>query len=336
MGCQLSSVTKLGIERLASLVDNVVAKELTQFVPVPADKRVPSYFDLYGQSSLRDAHIKLEHLDGLAKAFLTRPSPIAGTPFLAVKPRDEFKELYNLVTDICEKLGFLRLAIDAVQRIQSKHEVIDGAEWYYLECEEVKYHVYNCIFNAKAVSDSVSFLLKNTFGLSYERGEIDFIKEKRFRGEVILIDSKFGEIWKNHGGWFKNLVRFRDGLIHRQFIPVYVPDSEYKVVFDFRPVGTEIVDGQETIHFDLAGGCDGKFPARKFKFKRTDVAIPWKPSYVMPNDIVSYVELSSKSKLKFDDYQKVLDFCNFAFDRLKELSEVAFRVTLEKTTKKSA
>ena len=252
---------------------------------------------------------------------------------MAAKPKDQFRTSHDLIIDICEKLGFLWLAADEIEHLQSKCELIDGTNWYYLECGRVKYHLYNCIFNSKAVSDSVSVLLNDIFALGYVAGKIDFIKESKFRRDLIQESDKLGHLWREHATWFGKLARFRDALIHRQSFPVFVPYPETKVVFDLHNVGTEIVDGREILYFDLVGGPTGVLPTRHFKFKGSKFVAEWKPSYVMPNDVVSYTELSRKSKINFDDFQDAVGFCHFAFDRLKELSEIAFEETLEQIMK---
>ncbi len=301
---------------------------MANLAPVPPKGRDPSYIDLYGQSELRSTEVKLANLDQLAKQ-LIEVSVIPGGPFVAAKPKDEFRASHDLIIDICEKLGFLWLAANEIERLESKCELIDGTKWYYLECGRVKYHLYNCIFNSKAVSDSVSVLLNEIFELDYVAGKIDFIKERKFRRDLIRESEKLGQLWNQHATWFGKLARFRDSLIHRQSFPVFVPYPETKVVFDLHNVGVEIVDGREILYYDLVGGPTGVLPTRHFKFKGSKFVAEWKPSYVMPNDIVSYTQLSRKSKINFDDFQDAADFCHFAFDRLRELSEIAFEETLE-------
>ena len=290
---------------------------------VSAEGRKPSYFDLYGQSALRYSDIKLACLDELAKKMFT-VSPVEGTLVAAAKPPDKFRKYCDLIIDICEKLGFLLLAIDGVRSIESKHELIDGSEWYFLECVQVKYHLYNCIFNAKAVSDSVSVLLNDLFELGYIKGQIDLIKERKFRRDLIARSKQFGEFWEACGAWFRNLGQFRDALIHRQSIPVFFPYAKDKMVIDLRPAGVTIVDGKETVNFELSGS-NGTFSGANFKFKGLDVIAPWKLSYVMPNNIASYDEGARKNKLYFHDFQDVLGFCRLAFKQLRGLSEIAFK-----------
>lgn len=272
-------------------------------------------------------------MDQLAKQ-LVEVSSVPDAMMVAARPRDEFRNDYNLIVDICEKLGFLWLAAEEIANIESKREFIDGSEWHYLECSRVKYHVYDCIFNAKAVSDSVSVLLNGLFGFGYSRGEIDFIKTRKFRRDLISRSEKLGEFWSDYSTWFKNLALFRDAVIHRQSIPVFILHPETKVAFDFRPVGVEIVDGKETLNFGLAAGSSGFVPTLNLKFKGSQVIAPWKPSYVMPKDIISYDHLSSKNEVKFDDFQDVLGFCRAAFDRLRGLSEIAFSETLNVITRR--
>lgn len=298
---------------------------------VSAVGRKPSYFDLYGQSALRYSDIKLAYLDELAKIMFT-VSPIEGSLLAAAKPIDDkFKKYCDLIIDICEKLGFVLLSIDGVRSIESKHEMIDGAEWFYLECVQVKYHVYNCIFNAKAVSDSVSVLLNDLSELGYKKGEIDLIKEKKFRSDFIQKskNKEFSEFWEVCGPWLKNLGQFRDALIHRQSIPVFFQYAKDKMVIDLRPAGVTIVNGKETVNFELSGS-NGTFSGANFKFKGLDVIAPWKLSYVMPNDIASYDEGARKNKLYYHDFQPILEFCRLAFKQLRSLSEIAFKETFNK------
>lgn len=181
----------------------------------------------------------------------------------------------------------------------------------------------------------MSVLLNDIFALGYVGGKIDFIKERKFRRDLIRESNKLGLLWKEHANWFAKLAGFRDALIHRQSFPVFVPYPETKVVFDLHNVGVEIVDGREILYFDLVGGPTGVLPTRHFKFRGSKFVAEWKPSYVMPNDIVSYTESSRKSKIDFDDFQDAVDFCHVAFDRLRELSEIAFEETLKQIRKRS-
>jgi hypothetical protein len=305
---------------------------LSHLAPISPKSRTPSYVDLYGQSVLRNTSQKLLFLDQLARE-LVEFSGIPGGPFVAAKPKEKFRTSHDLIIDICEKLGFLWLASKEIERLQSKCELIDGSNWYYLECSRVKYHLYSCIFNSKAVSDSVSVLLNSLFRLGYVAGEVDFIKERKFRRDLIKKSENLDELWKSHAAWFINLGSFRDALIHRQSFPVFIRYPETKVVFDLQYVGVEVIDGKETIYYDLTGGPTGVLPARIFKFRGSEFVAQWKPVYVMPIDIVNFTRLSSKKKFNFDDFQDAKDFCRVAFDRLRELSEIAFKETLQEITR---
>ena len=292
--------------------------------------------DLYGQSELRNAETPLRCVDELAKHLIEINPNVNlsrhGGPFVIAKPKERHKVIFDLVTDICEKLGFLLLAADEIDEIRSKFEHIDGSRWYYLECGRVKYHLYDCIFSSKAVSDSVSMLLNELFRLGYVRGEIDFIKERRFRYDLIQRNHKLHQLWENHAVWFKSLNRFRDALIHRQSFPVFIRYPETKVVFDLLYEGSETVDGITTDYYDIIGGPTGVLPRRNFKFRGSKFVASWKPDYVMPKDIDRFNN-PTKKDYDLNDFQDAPGFCNFAFVRLRELSEIAFEVALNQITK---
>jgi hypothetical protein len=304
--------------------------KLGEWVQISAKDRKPSYFDLYGQSELVGTKIELAYLDQLAKRFFSA-SLIEGTKVVEAKPNQQLQKLFDIIVDICEKLGFLWLAGQEVERIQSKHEIIDGDKWYYVECGQIKYHLYSCIFNAKATSDSVSVLLNELHRLGYERGQIDLIKERKFRRDLKQKCHQFDTYWKGYGSWFTNLGEFRDATIHRQFIPVFVPFPKDRMVADFRPVLATNIDGKATIFFTLHGitGHFASFSKGIFKFKGLQIVTSQQCGYVMPNSIARYDDGMRKGDLKFGDFQDVFGYCRLAFIHLKSLAEIAFKETFE-------
>lgn len=299
-------------------------------VQVWPGQRKPAYWDLYGQSNLRFASIRLEHLDELANRILETHN-IEEAKLIAAKPRQEWRLHYDIIVDICEKLGFVRTAIEEIRRIESKTEFIGNAFWQQVECSAVKYHLYNVIYNSKATTDSVSVFFNLLFALKgYSRGSIDLIKnERNFRDDVIkkCSNSDLATFWGNHEKWFYDLRKLRNSLIHKQSIPVFVQDPRDNIAFDFFPVYDISADGKQLSHYDLMMGTDGS-PALRLKVRGKQRVLPAPFHYVFPREPVTYVQMASELKLGPEDFQRVTDYCDAAFERTKGLSEIAFKESL--------
>jgi hypothetical protein len=299
-------------------------------VQVWPNQRRPAYWDLYGQSDLRLASIKLEHLDELANRML-ETHKIDEAKLIAAKPKQKWGLHFDIVVDIREKLGFVRTATDQIKSLESRTEFIGTAFWQHVECSAVKYHLYNVIYNSKATTDSVSVFFNLLFRLRYSKGSIDLIKnEKQFRDSVIKKCSTpdLATFWRTHGKWFDDLLKLRNSLIHKQSIPVFVHDRKNNIAFDFFPVYDVSSDGKQLSHYDLMMGTDGR-PALTFKVRGKQRVLPAPFHYVFPKEPVTYLQMASELKLRPEDFQRVTGYCDAAFEHVKSLSEIAFKESLE-------
>jgi hypothetical protein len=299
-------------------------------VQVWPNPRKPAYWDLYGQSNLRVASVRLEHLDELAGRILETRG-IEEPKLVSVKPKQRWSLHFEATMDICEKLGFVRVATEEIRRIESKTELVGTVFWQDVECSAVKYHLYNVIYNSKATTDSVSVFLNLLFGLGYSKGDIDLIRNrKQFRDIAIrkCSTSDLATFWATHGKWFDDLLTLRDSLIHKQSIPVFVYDHRSNMALDFFPVYDISSDGKKVSHYDLMVGTDGT-PSLTFKLRGSQKVLPAPFHYVFPKKPVTFLQMASELKLKPENLQRVTEYCDTAFGYVKDLSEIAFKESLQ-------
>ena len=293
---------------------------------LPRDRK-PAYYDLYGQSDLRNSDIKIQCLDELARLFLTS-QPLEGTPLMQVRPRAEYATHLALIVDICEKLGILWRTAVETRGLESRRVIMDSCHFQYIEIPRAKYYLYTCIYNTKAITDSVSVLFNTIFDLRYELKKVDLIRNRKFRRDVKKHSDALDIFWATHAQWFKDLGDLRNALIHRESVPVFIRDSANNAVYDLISVRTEQRNGKMNTDFDLLLATEGKMPQRSFKFRGKELAAPMGFNYAFPRMRISYTQIwVEQMKLKFADFQRVIDFEDVAFLRSKELSELAFKET---------
>ena len=188
-----------------------------------------TYNFLYSQSYLLTLGIKMKYLDELE---------------VLLVPREENKPMFRKgymqqtqgIMDICEKIGFLHLALEYMVEIEEK-----GAGQ-----RLAKYHFYNFIYHCKACLDSIAVLLNHQLNLGFSGGKIDF-RNMSFVQKLQQIGVFTKDFWKKFGQWITRIIDYRDAIIHRVSVPVlfvgngppshislphsyYVPKKPYSIV----------------------------------------------------------------------------------------------------------
>jgi len=291
-------------------------------------KRKPCGLDLSRQSMLRYSNTDLAHLNQIATVvFDTKTLAAKEGLTLSGKPRPEYSEHVDLIGDICEKLGFVWIAKREIDSTQSAFEIVNNERWQHVRCGEVKYHVHNIVYDCKATVDSCSMLFNLIFRLPYKRKEIDLIRNKRFRDDVIERSKHFESYWNRHGGWFGNFADTRDELIHRRSMPIFVCNVRNRDVFDILPVSAE--NGSiRKIEFAVMPATVGEYKV-EFRWKGLQVVSRAPLIYVLPRPQFTFHEISSGKKPRFKDFQEVGEYCEEIFIRLKGLAEITFEETLK-------
>lgn len=151
--------------------------------------------------------------------------------------RREYRQQAQGIIDICEKIGFLHLALEYIVEIEEK-----GAGQ-----RLAKYHFYNFIYNCKACLDSIAVLLNHQLNLGFSGGKVDF-RNMSFVLKLQQAGVFTKDVWKKFGQWIARIIEYRDAIIHRVGVPVlfvgngpppsyinpphsyYVPKKPYSIV----------------------------------------------------------------------------------------------------------
>jgi hypothetical protein len=282
---------------------------------------------------LRYSGIELAYLDKLAQAILdTKTITAAEGKIAAARVKHGYSETVDGIIDICEKLGFVWMAEREIKSIESESVTLPDGVWQPSKCGEVKYHFYNAIYNCKANADSCSILLNLILELPYEKEDRDLLRNEEFRKQVRERSTDFHSCWQEYGGWFSNLRKLRDQLIHREYLAVLTRNIPNKTVYDFVP--NRIRTG-ETTRIDFEGFL-GTTKRHSWKFRRKGMllAFPHPFDYVFPKEPINFKQIATGSaKRKLKDFYGVVEYCHIAFERLKGLSEITFKETLKTITK---
>ena len=286
--------------------------------------------DLYGQSMLRYAELRLSHLDNLAKILFETEIRIAEEGlFNAPKPKHGYEGYVDMIIDVCEKLGFIWMSGQEIKNITSESILIDNVPHKQAKSSEVKYHFYSLIYNCKANSDSCSHIFNFIHELGFKQEDRDILRNEEFRKALSKKSVDFDAYWKKYGGWFGNLNKRRDQLIHRESMPILTRHFHTKTVYDILPMKTYPLGGGR---FDFMGvvGTIGK---HKFDFRPQrgglGVALPSPFDYVFPKERINFQQIAiGRLRRRFSDFESVADYCGTAFRRFKELSEISFKEAL--------
>lgn len=130
--------------------------------------------------------------------------------------RKEYKQQTQQIMDICEKIGFLHLALAYIIEIEEK-----GAGQ-----RLAKYHFYNFIYYSKACLDSIAVLLNYQLNLGFGGGKRDF-RNMSFVQKLQQIGLFTKDIWNKFGQWITSIIIYRDAIIHRLSVPVLFVGNGY-------------------------------------------------------------------------------------------------------------
>jgi hypothetical protein len=145
------------------------------------------------------------------------------------------KALSAHIINMFVKLGFILLAKDLIQQINGRSP--DASIRIYVE-----YHLYNFVYNTKALLDAIAVTLNHVYELGFIKGEID-LKRNRFvdkleaKSSVPLLIVK--ELRRKRA-WILEVVEWRELLIHRcvtRIAPYGDPDytNDYTVKMPVKP-----------------------------------------------------------------------------------------------------
>lgn len=112
----------------------------------------------------------------------------------------------DAVEDIVDKFSFLLLAKD---QLLGHERVVSPDKRFY-----VKFLVYNYVFLAKSLLDSLAVFVNDVFQLGFRGGQID-LKWGKFIDALEQQDSSLAREIRSRKTWIDLVVRYRDNLIHR-------------------------------------------------------------------------------------------------------------------------
>lgn len=171
---------------------------------------------LYGQSTLRKFGINFEKLENIAPLLLkTTVHP----NYVQIEPLPNRSDWVEQIQDICEKLDFLRVSKDTINILENH---LDKGVWV-IHVEETKFFFYMSVFNSKSLLDSISMLLRNLFSLNeFSKGEIDLVRNWKFREALSIKSDIIHTFIQKNLSWINNIKEYRDILIHRNRMPIFV------------------------------------------------------------------------------------------------------------------
>ncbi len=124
--------------------------------------------------------------------------------------------LRDNLKDVIEKFGFVvlsrNLCMKVPTHIEGKHLQAHG---YYRS-----YYFSNLVLYTKATLDLVAVTLNSFSNLGFTRGNIDFAKGK-FADAVGQSFPSFRRFQRRYGKWIRQLVEYRDALIHKKSVDLY-------------------------------------------------------------------------------------------------------------------
>jgi len=286
-------------------------------------QKPPTYF-LYGQSTLRRFNIKFEVLGKITPFILKTESfkkvqiisPISGCEFYVEQ-----------IQDICEKLDFLRVCLTTINHLE-KH--IDSGVFVF-HVEEAKFFFYTFIYNLKALMDSISMLLREIFKLSsFRKGNIDIVRKQQYREAVSQSSSQINQFLRENANWLSIILEFRDRLIHRHRIPIFIKDKYSHAVFWVQFLETS-KEGKRYHVLDITGK---KVPKLSFKNEKIGLKKPF--AYVYFKQPITLQEILNKKPLLHPpkDFKPLYDFCSDSFNLSTKLIELVLTELLAILSKK--
>lgn len=285
----------------------------------------PDHLDLYGQSLLRQTNIKLKYLDEIAtnimKPEIDEENIQTKMEFLDVNLN---AVIYSSIIDISEKLGFLFFSWNQITDFENHRDYFEDMPYQRMFSPLIKFHLYNFIYNAKAVLDSISVLLNDLYKLGFSGGDRDLARNTKFRSKVFNKNRTIKRLYEINEDRFNTLLKYRDAVIHRKSIMVFISIPK-KIPFDYLLKRTEKMGSglKHIIHMPTL--ISGK-PKIKFKVKNGVLLTPHAFHYVMPKEPLNYEEITRK-KFKKQKYIKIRRFCKNTFSVLRDFSEVVFEAT---------
>ncbi len=167
--------------------------------------------------------------------------------------------------------------------------------------------------------DSISMLLREIFELhSFRRGNIDIVKTQ-FRQSVSHHSSQLNQFFSENANWLRRISEFRDRLIHRHRIPIFIKDKDSDAVYLIQYLETS----KKGKKFDAIFMTEKKVDNFLHKEKLCGSKRPF--TYAYYKQPITMHELKNKSHSHLpNDYIPLLDFCSDSFDLTIKLIELVF------------
>lgn len=172
---------------------------------------------LYHQSYLGEINVRPRNLGTLVET-INKIRRRKGSDIKKVHGgRVQYSEEYlyiEYLSDALEKLGFIFFARDKIKKdIKNLHAC--------------KYHIYNSIFDCKALLDTIAGLLNHHYKLGEKRAGVDLKRQKYIRklaDKNPLLAREIGEFEI----WTKAISDWRNTLIHRHGVFLFfVKDNKF-------------------------------------------------------------------------------------------------------------
>ena len=279
------------------------------------------FYLLYGQSTLIKFKIKFEILEEIAP-YILQTKPLKKGQGQIITPISGCEVYVEQIQDICEKLDFLRVCMRTVQLLE-KH-IDDGV--FVFHVEETKFFFYTFVYNLKALMDSISMLLREIFKLySFTKGNIDIVRKEQYKKEVFQLSPDINDFFLENENWIKKLLDFRDRLIHRNRIPIFIKDKDSHSVFWIQYIDSS----KEGTHYHVLTLAEEKMPVLSFKDNKIGLKKPF--TYVYYKKPITLQEILKKAHSS-SDFFSILDFCSNSFDLSIKLIKIIFGELYSKLT----
>jgi len=287
----------------------------------PSARDEASTYFLYGQSTLRKFGIEFKELENITPFILIKEIK---KKFEEIKPVSGFESHVEQIQDICEKLDFLRVCSNTLQRLENHRE--QGV--FVIHIEEAKFFFYMFIYNLKALMDSISILLKIIFELAqFKKGQIDIIRNSKYQKTISERSLNIDGFLKKHSDWTKTILNYRDCLIHRNTIPIFIRDLSRSSIFIIQYVRQE-KDGHRYLYIHITES-ESIISLDK---KRGRVGLRNPFNYVVYKKPIPLYGILQIKNNKQEDFISTTDFCQKSFTISKELIELVFRELYNKLT----
>jgi len=178
---------------------------------------------LYHQSYLGEINIRPNNLDALVKSINK----------LRRKRRPDFKKVDKGSVQLSEEYLYIEYISDALEKLGFLYFARDKIKKNIKDLHAGKYHIYNSIFDCKALLDTMAGLLNHHYKLGQRRGGID-LKRSEFMQKLADKNSLLAKEIGKFMVWVKAVSEWRDTLIHKRGILLFLVKGD-RYLMPIRP-----------------------------------------------------------------------------------------------------